>query len=171
MKRLVVIGMVLFCLPSPLSAQTGTDETDKVKMVSAEFTKALLVNKDIDSAVKLAAVPFSQGWSRPDPKTSDTTEDLKKHLRALSAGVKATYMGDLKIIKIETYEEYRAGLNDNPKLKEVYDRLMQKSDRVVLGSLNSKEGVTAGCHIMVARPKGQIKVVGFEVIHFAPKAP
>ena len=147
-----------------------TQTDSEIKTISEEFAKAMLVQKDLIRVKKLVAVPFIHGWGRP-PKISSNMDDLKKHLDGQVAALQATYMGNLKIVEIQTYEEYRAGITNNPKQKELYDKLMKKNDRVVVGTMNSKEGVTARCWIFIAWPKSQIRVVGFEAIHFAPKTP
>jgi hypothetical protein len=171
MKYSVVIGVAFVFLALPSSAQTTTDKTDEAKKVSAAFVKALLVDRDIDASIKLAGVPFAHGWDRPAPKVSDTVEDLKERLGQRLAH-KMKYTGNMKIRKIQSYEEYRVGFDDplspQPKMKEVYDKLMKKSDLVIQGSLESDDGFTANCHLMVAWPKGQSKVVSFEANHVAP---
>src|SRR5262249_37406742 len=160
----------------PAHAAAGEEEkTEKLdeqaKAVAEKFTKAFLVDMNVDSIMKVVAVPYVAvpyiSFSG-DPKDEEKAqvfkkvEDVRKQFLAVMEG-KKPLTGKLTFGEggeVITYENLTVIKKLPEELRKALDEVLKKSDRIVAVRGNKDDASFAEIITFVSWRDGEAKVVG-----------
>jgi hypothetical protein len=147
----------------PQVVQEKTDKLDEqAKAVAEKFTRAFVVDKKMDSVMKLVAVPYiSISGPQEEKKLQvlNKVEDVRKQILAAMEG-KKPITGKLTCKEVTTYEKSIASENPPEEFRKALDEVLKKSDRLVMVRVSEKEvGISTEVIVFVSWSDGEPKVV------------
>ncbi len=153
---------------------------EQAKAVAEKFTKAFLVDMNVDSVMKVVAVPYISAVPYTsitgDPKDEEKAqvlkkvEDVRKQFLAVMEG-KKPLTGKLTFGEggeVITYENLTVIKKLPEELRKALDEVLKKSDRLVAVHGNKDDASFAEILTFVSWRDGEAKVVGHS-LGFVPR--
>jgi hypothetical protein len=159
----VLLALMTLGLASSAVAQEKANKLDEqAKAVAEKFTKAFVMDMNVDSIMKLVAVPFLGRDLKDDKlRVLKKVDAVRQQFLAIMQGRKPL-TGKLTFEKVITYEmflaEKKAPEGENRK---AIDEVLKKTDRIVWMRVGPKaDGSFAQVTTLVSWRDDQPKVVG-----------